>query len=77
MSGLMPGFPKRSTAMKRDNRGKALEIARAARDVHGGNGLSGEYRVMRHAANLEPSTPAKDDDGPPDPGPGDQGVSAF
>lgn len=39
--------------MKRNNCGKALDIARAARDVHGGNGISGEYHVMRHAMNLE------------------------
>ena len=32
---------------------KALDIARVARDMHGGNGISGEYHVMRHAANLE------------------------
>ena len=39
--------------MKRNNCGKALDIARAARDMHGGNGISAEYHVMRHAANLE------------------------
>ena len=39
--------------MKRNNCGKALDIAREARDMHGGNGISGEYHVMRHAANLE------------------------
>ena len=33
--------------------GKALDIARAARDMHGGNGISEEYQVMRHMANLE------------------------
>ncbi len=39
--------------MKRNNCGKALDIARTARDVHGGNGIAGEYHVMRHVANLE------------------------
>ena len=39
--------------MKRNNCGKALAIAREARDIHGGNGIAGEYHVMRHAANLE------------------------
>jgi len=39
--------------VKRNNVGKALDIARAARDMHGGNGISGEYQVMRHAMNLE------------------------
>jgi len=39
--------------MKRNNCGKALEIARIARDIHGGNGVSDEYHVMRHMCNLE------------------------
>lgn len=39
--------------MKRNNCGKALDIARAARDMHGGNGISSEYHVIRHAQNLE------------------------
>ena len=39
--------------MKRNNCGKALEIARHARDMHGGNGISGAYQVMRHLMNLE------------------------
>ena len=39
--------------IKRNNCGKALDIARMARDMHGGNGISAEYHVMRHAANLE------------------------
>ena len=38
--------------IKRNNCGKALDIARA-RDMHGANGIAGEYHVMRHAANLE------------------------
>ncbi len=45
--------PEAISLMKRNNCGKALEIARAARDIHGGNGISGEYHVMRHAMNLE------------------------
>ena len=39
--------------MKRNNCGKALDIARVARDMHGGNGVSDEYHVIRHALNLE------------------------
>ena len=39
--------------LKRNNWGKALEIARMARDVHGGNGISDEYHVIRHVMNLE------------------------
>jgi glutaryl-CoA dehydrogenase len=39
--------------IKRNNCGKALDIARQARDMHGGNGISAEFHVMRHAANLE------------------------
>ncbi|MBT3870085.1 MAG: acyl-CoA dehydrogenase [Gammaproteobacteria bacterium] len=39
--------------MKRNNCGKALDIARMARDMHGGNGISDEYHVMRHLMNLE------------------------
>lgn len=39
--------------MKRNNCGKALDIARIARDIHGGNGVSDEYHVMRHMCNLE------------------------
>jgi glutaryl-CoA dehydrogenase len=38
---------------KRHNTGKALEIARTARDMHGGNGITGEYRVIHHMVNLE------------------------
>jgi glutaryl-CoA dehydrogenase len=45
--------PEAISLMKRNNCGKALEIARAARDIHGGNGISDEYHVMRHAMNLE------------------------
>ncbi len=45
--------PEMISIMKRNNCGKALDIARTARDMHGGNGISIEYHVMRHAANLE------------------------
>ena len=39
--------------MKRNNCGKALAIARESRDMHGGNGVSDEYHVIRHVMNLE------------------------
>ena len=45
--------PEAVSLVKRNNCGKALEIARIARDMHGGNGISAEFQVMRHAANLE------------------------
>ena len=45
--------PETISLIKRNNVGKALDIARVARDMHGGNGISAEYHVMRHAANLE------------------------
>lgn len=45
--------PDLISLMKRNNCGKALDIARSARDIHGGNGLSEEFHVMRHAQNLE------------------------
>jgi glutaryl-CoA dehydrogenase len=45
--------PEVISLIKRNNCGKALEIARAARDMHGGNGIMAEYHVMRHAQNLE------------------------
>ena len=45
--------PPLISLMKRNNCGKALEIARAARDMHGGNGVSDEYPVIRHMLNLE------------------------
>jgi glutaryl-CoA dehydrogenase len=45
--------PEMISLIKRNNCGKALDIARAARDIHGGNGISEEYHVMRHAQNLE------------------------
>jgi len=45
--------PEMISLIKRNNCGKALDIARVARDMHGGNGIMEEYHVMRHAANLE------------------------
>ena len=39
--------------VKRNNCGKALEISRQARDLHGGNGIMEDYHVMRHMCNLE------------------------
>jgi glutaryl-CoA dehydrogenase len=45
--------PEMVSLVKRNNVGKALEIARAARDMHGGNGISEEYQVIRHMLNLE------------------------
>ncbi|MFM9943247.1 MAG: acyl-CoA dehydrogenase [Hyphomicrobiaceae bacterium] len=45
--------PEMISLMKRNNCGKALDIARTARDMHGGNGIQIEYHVMRHASNLE------------------------
>ncbi|MFW5633293.1 MAG: acyl-CoA dehydrogenase [Erythrobacter sp.] len=45
--------PDMISIVKRNNVGKALDIARMARDMHGGNGISEEYQVIRHAVNLE------------------------
>ena len=45
--------PPAISLMKRNNTGKALEIARVARDMHGGNGISDEFHVMRVMCNLE------------------------
>ncbi|MFV3130429.1 acyl-CoA dehydrogenase [Niveispirillum sp. KHB5.9] len=45
--------PEMISIMKRNNCGKALDIARQARDMHGGNGISGEFNVIRHMVNLE------------------------
>ena len=45
--------PESISLMKRNNCGKALAIAREARDIHGGNGISEEYHVIRHSMNLE------------------------
>ena len=45
--------PELISIVKRNNCGKALDIARNARDMHGGNGISLEYEVIRHMLNLE------------------------
>jgi glutaryl-CoA dehydrogenase len=45
--------PEAISLMKRNNCGKALDIARVARDMHGGNGIADEFHVIRHAMNLE------------------------
>jgi len=45
--------PEMISLIKRNNCGKALDVARAARDIHGANGIAGGYHVMRHAQNLE------------------------
>ena len=45
--------PEMISIIKRNNCGKALDIARMARDMHGGNGISAEYHVIRHMVNLE------------------------
>ncbi len=45
--------PEAVSLLKRNNCGKALDIARAARDIHGANGISDEFHVMRHMCNLE------------------------
>jgi glutaryl-CoA dehydrogenase len=47
------GHPSMVSLAKRNNVGKALEIARVARDMMGGNGITGEYRVIHHMVNLE------------------------
>ncbi len=47
------GSSETISLLKRNNCGKALEVARLARDMHGGNGISLEYGVMRHLQNLE------------------------
>jgi glutaryl-CoA dehydrogenase len=45
--------PETISLVKRNNCGKALDITRAARDMHGGNGITEEFQVMRHMCNLE------------------------
>ena len=45
--------PESISLIKRNNCGKALDIARMSRDMHGGNGIHAEYQVMRHLMNLE------------------------
>ena len=46
-------IPEMISLVKRNNCGKALDIARTARDMHGGNGVIDEYHVIRHTMNLE------------------------
>ena len=46
-------IPEMISLIKRNNCGKALEVARMSRDIHGGNGVIDEYHVMRHTMNLE------------------------
>ena len=45
--------PEMISLVKRNSCGKALDIARVSRDMHGGNGISDEYHVIRHMMNLE------------------------
>lgn len=45
--------PEAISLLKRNNAGKALDIARQARDIHGGNGIADEYHIIRHMTNLE------------------------
>ena len=45
--------PEMVSLIKRNNTGKALDIARVSRDIHGANGVSDEYHVIRHVMNLE------------------------
>lgn len=45
--------PSMTSLAKRNNCGKALDIARVARDMHGGNGITGDYRIIHHMVNLE------------------------
>jgi glutaryl-CoA dehydrogenase len=45
--------PELVSMLKRNSCGKALDIARVARDIHGGNGISDEFHVIRHVMNLE------------------------
>ncbi|MGJ8537997.1 MAG: acyl-CoA dehydrogenase family protein, partial [Parasphingopyxis sp.] len=45
--------PEMVSLIKRNNCGKALDIARNARDMHGGNGIADEFHVIRHLVNLE------------------------
>jgi len=45
--------PEMISLVKRNNAGKALEIVRTARDMHGANGISDEYHIIRHLMNME------------------------
>jgi glutaryl-CoA dehydrogenase len=51
--------PEMISIVKRNNCGKALDIARQARDMHGGNGIQIGYHVMRHARTSRRSTPTR------------------
>ncbi|MEL6201786.1 MAG: acyl-CoA dehydrogenase [Pseudomonadota bacterium] len=53
MMDIGQAAPEMISLIKRNNCGKAVDIARMARDMHGGNGISQEYHVMRHMVNLE------------------------
>jgi len=53
MLGLCRDVPEMISVIKRNNCGKALDIARVARDMLGANGVSDEYHVIRHMLNLE------------------------
>ena len=63
--------PEMISIVKRNNAGKALDIARMARDMHGGNGISEDFQVMRHMVNLETvnTYEGTHDVHAPDPGP--------
>jgi glutaryl-CoA dehydrogenase len=50
---LHQATPEMVSLIKRNNAGKALDIARVARDMHGANGISDEFHVIRHVMNLE------------------------
>jgi len=47
------GAPEMISMVKRENCGRALDIARLSRDMHGGNGISEDFEIMRHMCNLE------------------------
>ena len=51
--------PSMTSLAKRNNCGKALEIARIARDMLGGNGITGDYRIIHHMMNLNLLIPMK------------------
>jgi hypothetical protein len=62
--------PEMISLIKRNNCGKALDIARTARDMHGGNGISDEFHVIRHVMNLEAVKHLRKDARRPRPHPG-------
>ena len=53
LKDLSKAAPEAISLLKRNNCGKALDIARVARDMHGGNGIADEYHVIRHVVNME------------------------